>query len=345
MATATKDFFPIEGSKATFAEALRMFGLLTVPDHVGFFEFDDSHGWSKPRREATYRWFARWLQGREDDGAESNVTPDAPQDLRCTETGQVMTSFRDAATVQSLNAALAGEIYTKRAGAGGRNITALIRARLGVSDARGVPVAEERGHVSRQGYSIDKIELRPEPGITVPALAFVPSGGPALKPAVLYVNAAGKAGDAGEGGPIERLVRAGNIVLALDPRGYGESAPRGDSSGAYQTVMRAMLVGKTLPGMQTGDILRAFDYLAFRHDVDGRRISIYGKGNGAVLALYATALEPRIAKVNCDPMPVPYMDIVRMKMHRSITDIVVPGVLKDFDLPDIQKALGARLQP
>ena len=344
MATATKDFFPIEGSKATFAEALRIFGLLSVADHVGFFEFDDTHGWSKPRREATYRWFTRWLQGREDDGVESDVTPDAPKDLRSTETGQVVTSFRDAATVQSLNAALAAEIYAKRAGAGGRNIAALVRARLGVSGARGVPPAEERGRVSRQGYWIDKIELRPEPGITVPALAFVPAGGPALKPAVLYVDAAGKGGDAGEGGPIETQVRAGNIVLALDPRGYGESAPPGDSSGAYDMLMRAMLVGKTLAGMQTGDILRAFDYLAFRHDVDGRRISIYGKGNGGVLALYAAALEPRIAKVSCDPMPTSYMDMVKMKMHRGITDIVVPGVLKDFDLPDLRKALGSRFQ-
>jgi hypothetical protein len=31
--------------------------------------------------------------------------------------------------------------------------------------------------------------------------------------------------DAGSGGTIEKLVQAGNCVLALDPRGLGETAP------------------------------------------------------------------------------------------------------------------------
>ena len=62
---------------------------------------------------------------------------------------------------------------------------------------------------------IEKIEIEPEPGITLPALAFVPSGNTSRKPAVLYVNPAGKAAD---GGAIEGLVRQGNIVLAFPRR-------------------------------------------------------------------------------------------------------------------------------
>ncbi len=347
MATATRDFFPIDGARATYAEARRIFEVLGAADRVGFFEFDDPHGWSKPRREATYRWFARWLQNRQDDGAEPELHPDSPQELQCTETGQVMTSLPGAVTIRALNAALASRIFAKRAAVGGKSIPALVRSRLGVFAERGVPAADERGRIDRQGYRIEKIEIRPEPGITVPALAFVPSGGPARKPAVLYVNAAGKAADAGEGGAIEKLVRGGSLVLAVDPRGYGESAPppspRGGYSKQYQTMMRALLVGKTLPGMRTGDLLRAFEYLAARSDVDARRISIVGNGNAGVLALYAGVLEPRIEKVTCDPMPLSYMDIVRKDTHEGIPDVVVPGVLKDFDVPDIVKALGRRV--
>jgi hypothetical protein len=65
-----------------------------------------------------------------------------------------------------------------------------------------------------------------------------------------------------------------------------------------------------------------------------KRIAIIGKGNGGVLALYAAALEPRIAKVASEKAPASYMEIVRAKMHEGITEIVVPGVLRDFDLPD-----------
>ena len=160
------------------------------------------------------------------------------------------------------------------------------------------------------------------------------------------MNAAGKSADAGEGGPIDKIVRAGNIVLAIDPRGWGEGAPppgpRGSYSTTYQTAMRAILVGKSMAGMQTGDVLCAFDWLAARPDVDPKRIAIIGKGNGGVLALFAAALEPRIAKVAREKAPRSYMDIVRAKMHEGIIGIVVPGVLRDFDLPDVAASLKPR---
>jgi hypothetical protein len=76
--------------------------------------------------------------------------------------------------------------------------------------------------------------------------------------------------------------------------------------------------------------------------VNAARISITGKGNGGVLALYAAVLEPRVTKVTCAGSPESYMGIVRQKMHEDVMDIVVPGVLRDFDLPDLVKALGPR---
>ena len=36
------------------------------------------------------------------------------------------------------------------------------------------------------------------------------------------------------------------------------------------------------------------------------------------------------------------MDIVRAKMHEGIIGIVVPGVLRDFDLPDVAASLKQR---
>jgi cephalosporin-C deacetylase-like acetyl esterase len=346
MAAAIKDYFPIDGARATYAEAKRLFEVIDAAGRVGYFEFDDNHGWTQPRREATYRWFTRWLQNRQDDGTESAIQVDGTKELQSTETGQVATSYQNVETVRSLNAALGEKLFAKRAGAGGKNIPALVRARLGVPASRGVPESENRGVMERSGYRIEKIEMRPEPGITVPALAFVPSGGPVRKPAVLYINAAGKADDAGAGGSIEAITRAGNIVLGIDPRGWGEGAPpavrQTGYSSAHQTAMRAILVGKTMVGMQTGDVLRAFDYLNARPDVDGRQISIIGKGNGGVVALFAAALEPRIARAACEKSPVSYRDIVRAGIHRNISDIIVPGVLRDFDLPDVAASLKPR---
>ena len=118
MATAIRDFFPIEGARATYTEAKRVFETLGAGDRVGFFEFDDMHGWSKPRREATYRWFERWFHDRQDSGAEPDFPIDAPKDLQATETGQVATNYPNAETVQSLNAALAKKAVRETGGRG-----------------------------------------------------------------------------------------------------------------------------------------------------------------------------------------------------------------------------------
>lgn len=337
MMTAIRDFFPIDGARATFGEAQRVFTAMGHSDRIGFFEYDDTHGWSKPRREATYRWFAQWLQQRPDEGVEPDFETEPPSALNCTATGQVATSLKGE-TVYSLNRALAEKIVRKPAPAN-------IAVRIGLSVERGVPRVTGYGEIGRDGYRIEKIALATEPGITVPGLAFVPVAKEGRKPAVLYVDSAGKKAGAAVGGDLEAIVQAGFVVLTIDPRGWGESAGAAGASGydaAYQTAMRAFLVGKTMVGMQTGDVLRAFDYLASRSDVDPARVSIIGKGNGGVLALFAAALEPRIAKVACEGSVLSYMSIVRARLHERVTDIIVPGILRDLDLPDVAGAIKDR---
>ncbi len=346
MATAIRDFFPIDGARATYAEARRIFTLLQSGDRAGYFEFDDTHGWSQPRREATYRWFMRFLQNKEEDGAEPAFPVDSPEQLRTTLTGQVATSLSGAQTVQSMNVALAEKLCAARKGVDGGTIPALLRGRLGVMAARGVPRSESRGALERAGYRIEKLELYPEEGITLPALLFRPSAAAGSRPAVIYVNAEGKSADAGEEGVPAALARAGQIVLAVDLRGWGEGAPVKEAkegySKVYQTSMRALLTGRTMAGMQTGDVLASFDWLGSRPEVDRSRIALIGKGIGAVPVLFAAALEPRVARVACEKSPVSYLGIVRADMHQGITEIVLPGVLRDFDLPDVAASLRPR---
>ena len=193
MATATRDFFPIDGAKATFAEAHRIFEVLDAGPHMGFFEFDDTHGWSKPRREATYRWFARWLQGREDDGVEPALKLDSPKDLQCTgnRPGRHFVRRTPKRCTRSTRRWPSGWPPGARPA---RNIPELLRARLGVrSTPRRRALRTGAARSSARITKSKKSRLQPEPGITVPALAFVPSGKPGRKPAVLYVNPAGKA--------------------------------------------------------------------------------------------------------------------------------------------------------
>jgi cephalosporin-C deacetylase-like acetyl esterase len=134
MLTAVRDFFPIDGARATHKEAVRIYEAMGASEKAGYFEYDDAHGWSKPRREATYRWLEKWLQGRTTDGAEGEVATEHESELFATETGQVATSVRGE-TVQSLNRKMADRMYLQRKAAGVKDAAELRRIVAGVTGA------------------------------------------------------------------------------------------------------------------------------------------------------------------------------------------------------------------
>jgi hypothetical protein len=61
------------------------------------------------------------------------------------------------------------------------------------------------------------------------------------------------------------------------------------------------------------------------------------------VALFAAALEPRIRRLATEGALVSYLDVARAPVHQGILDLVVPGVLADFDLPDLAGL--ARVRP
>ncbi|MCP4248185.1 MAG: hypothetical protein GY778_14160, partial [bacterium] len=85
------------------------------------------------------------------------------------------------------------------------------------------PVTTTRaGRICRKGYTIDRLILSRTGHPAMPALLFVPDT-PVDGAATVWIHDRSKATDAGPGGPIERRALAGEIVLAIDLRGIGET--------------------------------------------------------------------------------------------------------------------------
>jgi dienelactone hydrolase len=345
MLTAIRDFFPIGGARATFDEVQRVYGKLGLADRISKFEFDDGHGYNLPRREAGYRWFTRLLQGAENTEPEAPLTLSTAEELQCTRTGQVQTEFPGAADVFSLNRKLAEQLRASRkpSPASVRKFAAELSY---YAPATGPLRTTPFGESARPAYRIEKLTYETEPGIAIPALLFVPKGGPARKPAVIFADAKGKASGAAEA---EQLAAKGYITLVPDLRGFGETQPaldRRDSFvhnfGDYRNTLTALLVGKTMVGMRAADLVRAVDLLSARQDVDPSRIAVVGRVGAAIPALFAALFDTRIKSLAVDGMLLSYDSVVTHRIHQGIVDQIVPSALKYFDLPDVIATIAPR---
>ena len=200
MAAAVRDYFPIDGARATYSEARALFQTAGAADHIGFFEFDDTHGWSKPRREATYRWFTRWLQNQSDDGIEE---PDIKG-----RAGEKPARHADRTGVHFVPRE--PRPCNRSMPRWQKSCTPNAPAREGgISQRSCGPVWEPAAHGARRlrpsqaatpggpGIAFARSNCSPNQASRFRSLPFCPKADRARKPAVLYVNAAGKAADAG----------------------------------------------------------------------------------------------------------------------------------------------------
>jgi pimeloyl-ACP methyl ester carboxylesterase len=202
------------------------------------------------------------------------------------------------------------------------------------------------GSVQRDGYRIDKLQIKPAKGIVLPALAFEPAN--RTGDAYLYLHGEGKRADAGIGGPIEKLAKAGNLVLAVDLRGIGETRPAGRDKGfdewftpLWRDIFRAYLLGKSFVGMRAEDTLVCARFLtAYSAGAMPNRVHLIAVGESVIPAMHAAAAHPRLfASVTLDRCLASWVDVVNAPIGRDQLINVVHGALQTYDLPDLLGSL------
>src|SRR5262249_33851083 len=157
------------------------------------------------------------------------------------------------------------------------------------------------------------------------------------KPAVLMMDEGPKERTAGTP-DVQRLAKSGHVVLVLQTRGTPVDPPNAQTTilGTGTAIaLQAMVVGKSLVGMRADDALRAIDWLSSLPDVDKAAITLFGRGALGMAALHAAAVDSRVAKVVVENTLVSYRVALEMPLHRNLSDVVLPGVLLKYDVPDL----------
>ena len=348
---ATKDFFDIGGTWSSFRYAKRLYTRLGFAERIDLLENDAKHNYNQQAREGVVRWMSRWLLGKDKPITESDITTISKEEMQCTPDGQVML-IKGARSVYDLNREYERDLAKQR-----KNLWASTERSELLSQVREVagirrlselpkPKVEKIGVIEREGYRIEKMIIKPEEGIYLPALMFIPSKKP-TKPAVIYLHEEGKAKDAAPEGPIEKLIKAGRLVMAVDLRGVGEThgvgqpyfQPYFGSDG--QDVYIAYVLGRSYVGMRAEDLLVCTRLL--RQKQPGP-VSLIAVGHVGIPALHVAALEPDLfGSVKLVRSLTSWSNVIELgRSYKQLAD-TVHGALTVYDLPNLAATLGDKL--
>jgi dienelactone hydrolase len=332
----TQDYFDGQGAWTTFREAKQVYGILGHGERVDLFEFNDKHGFWKPRREAAMRWMRRWLLGADDAPSDPEYPVEKDADLQCTKTGQVLSDLRGKSAFD-LNAERERELAANRGKLPKDELLREVRRLIALEAS---PSCEETvdARVARSGAAVWMLRLRREPGIVLPALRI--ENVRRVSGDTLYVTDRGMAADAGQDGPLSRHLREGARFLAVDLRGMGETAPAGRRDSPFgadgQEAWLGIHLNRPLLGQRTGDLLAA------RGKIASDAVRLWAVGGAVPAACHAAALDPSFKEVTLEGGLVSWSSAVKTPLTRNQLSNVVPGALQVYDLPDLAAAIAPR---
>jgi len=348
---ATKDFFDIGGTWDSFRYAKRLYSRMEFAERIELLENDATHNYNKLQRQSVARWMSRWLLKKDEPITEPNIELLSEEEIKCTPEGQVM-ALKGARSTYDLN-----RDYEKKLAKQRREIWKTtsrtemlnrVRELAGVSRLTEMPKprVESIGIEDRSGYKIEKLIIKSEEGIYLPALMFMPKQMLSVG-VVLYIHENGKDKEAGPGGAIEKLVKAGRSVLAVDLRGTGETQQTGQKKFGeaigfdWKNLYTAYLLGRSYVGMRAEDILICARFLQQQED---GRVDLVAVGHVSVPALHATALESDIfGSIKLVRGLNSWSNVIESGRSQNQLVNTVHGALTVYDLPDLAATLGAKL--
>ncbi|NND06542.1 MAG: xylan esterase [Saprospiraceae bacterium] len=358
--TSRDQYLSIQGAREAYQEAKKVYNVYHEPDNIQFIEDDFKH-WMTPKiRQKIYKFFMDHLDV-EGDPTEEEVQFLSWDELNVTPTGNVI-DWLKGENIQSINAKetapLLKELEVSR-----KTIPDHLEKTMKKAPEISGYISPEygdgdpffNGRYQRDGYSVSRYAIKGEGKYLIPFLLFKPNTGKPSYPAIIYLHPDGKAAEAAPGGQIEEFVRKGYLVAAVDVVGVGEckNTVTRENADDYTGV----LIGRSTPGIQAGDIVRVVNYLRHHAQLDHENIGAVGIDEMGIPLLHATAFEPAIKNLTLVGSLISYRSVVMNDLYKIGLVFNSPGywhpweidfswgiagVLTGYDLPDLIGCIAPR---
>lgn len=350
-----KDYFDARGSTETYERLKRLYTLLGKPDNIQLHIGPDHHGYSQPNREAMYRFFGK-VSGASDAKTEPGLTVEKDETLWCTPSGQVadlksrtlMSFTRDKAqALAKMRAPLKGDALRGTA----RDLLKLPESGTTPPDYRILRSAGARKYPAK-AYCTYAVETEPRihtllTRLNDDTLTSRLHGG--VKQAVLYISHRSADAELRDEPLVRELIAASPdaTIYACDVRGIGDSQPNTCGSeqflrpygSHYFYAAHGLMLDRPLSGQRTFDVLRIIQLLL---SAGHQELHLAGKGWGALPAVFAALLSDRVTQVTLKNPLTSFAEIAENEAYQWPYAIMLPEVLKHFDLPDCYAELQSR---
>jgi cephalosporin-C deacetylase-like acetyl esterase len=362
--TSRDEYLTIQGAHEAFSEAKRVYKAFGLENNLEMVE-DDSKHWMTPKiRLAMYSFFMKHFN-ISGDPSEEEAEILSPEELKVTPTGQISTSF-GGDMIFDVNKKETEKLMDNLEKSRKDIEKHLSDVKLKAKEISGfiAPVNAEKnpflnGRYQREGYSVAKYAIMGEGYYAIPILLFVPNDNTVKHPALVYLHPGGKVTEAKPGGEIEKLVKKGYVVAAADVLGVGETKNTvTNREGGADAGSTAVLIGRSVVGIQAGDIIRVVNYLMGRDDVDTTKVGAIGINEMCIPLIHAAAFDSSINNITLIGSPISYRSIVMNRIYKIglITtgnkgvglpyeldfSSTIAGILTAYDLPDLIGCIAPR---
>ena len=190
-----------------------------------------------------------------------------------------------------------------------------------------------------QRRSVRKVTFNGFDGLRIKATLSLPAVPARNLPALLIADHRRGIPVWGNEQPVERNAWGDLAVLIVETLNRGSRSLErnlrsfSDDDPVHHLRRQAMVVGTTIESMQVYELLRAIELLRTVPDIDADRITVMGKGEMGVNAMYAALLDGDAARVLLHSPPA---------SHRQGPAYL--GVLRHTDIPEVATLLGDKLR-
>lgn len=300
------------------------------------------HDYNREQREITYSWMLRWTGNNITDFFEKEGLLEREEDLWATSGGSVYNEPESIEThklvLDYLNEHKA-EIKVLRTVDEISNhkieMAGLIETVLNTNFNEVSAKYYQQGNKISEEIKITSYIIEPEPGIVLPGVLMEQGTGRGNNDVILYLHEEGKSAILKDISLVKKILSRGYRIFAVDLRGIGETYP--DMSGKFWDF----LAGKPIFGQRIRDVLTIVEWLK-GEDMNAAEIKLWGTGMGALYGAFSGIFTEDISGFLLERSLLSFESIVQVRNPGYNQEILLPGILKKFDMPQIYQALSPR---